>query len=167
MAVAGAIADAARGQIPVTWDMLSTSRKFGDALLRSAIDGVKEEILGEVGTPESEDDLPLSVIRYLGKLTALDLITPGIDAWRADSPTTVVTTGTNEQATYSDPVQGLLEVRKLLIEQTRKDWELVAPLINFRRIRSGPRPAINTLNDEFLTPSPQEFPRPYRVTERS
>jgi hypothetical protein len=166
MAVAGAIAEATRGQLPVTWDMLSTSRKFGDALLRRAIDGVKEEILGTVGTPESEDELPLSVIKYLGKLVALELITPGIDAWRSE-PTSLVTTGTSEQTTYSDPVDGLLKLRELLLKQTRTDWANVAPLINFRRIQGGPRPAMNTLNDEFLTPSPQEFPRPYRVTERS
>lgn len=166
MAVAGAIAEAARGQIPVTWDMLSTSRKFGDALLRSAIDGVKDEILGEVGTVESEEELPLAVIKYLGKITALKLIPPGIDMWRSE-PTSLVTTGTNEQTSYSDPVQGLLEVRKLLLAETRADWEIVGGLINFRRIKGGPRPLMNTIDDEFLTPSPQEFPRPYRVTERS
>lgn len=166
MAVAGAIAEHTRAQLPVTWDMLSTSRKFGDALLRQTIDGVKEEILGTVGTPESEEELPLSVIKYLGKMTALELITPGIDAWRSE-PVSLVTTGTNEQTSYSDPVDGLLKLRELLLKQTRTDWGLVQPLISFRRIHGGPRPAINTLNDEFLTPSPQEFPRPYRVTERS
>lgn len=166
MAVAGAIAEATRANLPVTWDMLSTSRKFGDALLRGKIDGVKEEILGSVGTPESEEELPLTVIKYMGKLVALELITPGIDMWRSE-PTSLVTTGTNEQTSYSDPVEGLLKLRELLLKQTRDEWTNVAPLINFRRIKGGPRPAISTLDEEFLTPSPQEFPRPYRVTERS
>lgn len=164
MAVAGAIADAARGQLPVTWDMLSKDRRFGDALLQRAIDTTKEKILG---TADSDEDLlPLIVIRYLGKLVALDLITPGIDSWR-DNPVTLVTTGTNEQTSYSDPVEALLRLRELLLKQTRDDWADVGPLINFRRLTGGPRPAINTLDEEFLTPSPQEFPRPYRVTERS
>jgi hypothetical protein len=164
MAVAGAIADAARGELPVTWDMLSKDRRFGDALLQRAIDTVKEKILGT--TAGNEEELPLIVIKYLGKLVALDLITPGIDSWR-DNPVSLVTTGTNEQTTYSDPVEGLLKLRELLLKATRDDWADVAPLINFRRLRGGPRPLINTLDDEFLTPSPQEFPRPYRVTERS
>jgi hypothetical protein len=48
------------------------------------------------------------------------------------------------------------------LEDTRREWALVKPLITFRRISSGPRPASNTIDDEFLTPSPQEFPRPYQ-----
>lgn len=167
MAVAGAIAEQARATLPVTWDMLSTSRKFGDGALRSVIDTVKEQVLGVVGDPADEDQLPLVVIRYLGKLVALELITPGIDHWRGDSPVSLVTTGTNEQTTYSDPVVGLTQLRKDLQAETRLMWGDVAPLISFRRLSGGPRPAINTMNDEFLTPSPQEFPRPYRVTERS
>lgn len=166
MAVEGAIADATRAVMPLTWDMLSQEPVFGDALLRSVIDTKKEEVLGAVGTPSAEDSLPLIVIRYLAKLVALELINPGMDAWRG-KPTTVVTTGTNEQETFSDPITGLQQLRKDLLEQTRTEWGLVSPLISFRRLSNGPRPAMDTINDEFLTPSPQEFPRPYKVTDRT
>jgi hypothetical protein len=166
MAVAGAIAEHTRAVLPVTWDMLSTSQKFGDASLRITIDTVKESLFGTVSDPEDEANLPLTVIRYVAKMVALELITPGIDAWR-DNPISLVTTGTNEQTTYSDPVAALQQLRKDLLAETRAAWGDVAPLIDFRRLSGGPRPLINTLNDEFLTPSPQEFPRPYRVTERT
>jgi hypothetical protein len=166
MAVEGAIADATRGVLPLSWDMLSSESMFGDALLRQTIDTKKEEVLGAVGSPAAEDSLPLIVIRYLAKLVALELINPAMDAWRG-KPTSLVATGTNEQETYSDPIVALQQLRKDLLEQTRNEWALVAPLISFRRLSSGPRPASNTIGDEFLTPSPQEFPRPYKVTDRT
>jgi hypothetical protein len=166
MPVVGAIADATRAVMPTTWDMLSEERGFGDGLLRQVIDTKKEEILGQKGTVEAEDALPLIVIRYVAKMAALELINPALDAWR-NKPISINTTGTSEIETYTDPTTALSALRKQLLEETRKEWGLVAPLIAYRRVSSGPRPASNTLNDEFLTPSPQEFPRPYRVTDRS
>jgi hypothetical protein len=166
MAVGGAIADATRAVLPLTWDMLSQEAAFGDALLRSVIDTKKEEVLGDPGNPAAEDTLPLIVIRYLAKLVALELINPGMDAWRG-KPVSVTTTGTSEVETFSDPIQALQQLRKDLLEQTRNEWGLVSPLISFRRLSNGPRPAMNTLNDDLLTPSPQEFPRPYKVTDRT
>lgn len=166
MAVAGVIAERVRGIIPVSWDALSKDARFGETLLRDTIDTKKEEVLGEVVTPANESLYPLLVINYVAKLVALELLTPAIDFWRSE-PVSLVTTGTNEQTTYSDPVVALEALRKSLLEQTRREWPLVKPLVTFSRISVAPRARINTLDDEFLTPSPQEFPRPYRVTERS
>jgi hypothetical protein len=166
MAVAGAIAERVQGIIPVSWDALSRDARFGEGLLRTTIDTKKEEIFGEVVTPVSESNYPLIVISYVAKLAALELINPAIDYWR-NEPVSLVTTGTNEQTSYTDPVAALEALRKSLLEQTRREWPLVKPLINFTRVSGAPRAMINTLDDEFLTPSPQEFPRPYRVTERS
>jgi hypothetical protein len=166
MPVAGAIAEAVRAVMPTTWDMLSKEGGFGDGTLRMVIDTKKEEVLGTRGTPQAEEALPLIVIRYIAKLCALELINPGLDAWR-NKPIAINTTGTSEIESYSDAREMLVELRKQLLEDTRREWALVKPLITFRRISSGPRPASSTIDDEFLTPSPQEFPRPYRVTDRS
>jgi hypothetical protein len=166
MAVAGAIADRVKGIIPVSWDALSRDTRFGEALLRTAIDTKKEEIFGTVVDPAIESTYPLIVINYVAKLAALDLLPAAIDLWRSE-PITVSATGTNENTTYSDPVIALQALRTNLLEETRREWPLVKPLVNYSPISAAARPAINTLNDEFLTPSPQEFARPYRVTERS
>jgi hypothetical protein len=167
MAVAGVIAERARGIIPVTWDALSRdTARFGETQLRIAVDSRKDEIFGAVVAPAAESAYPLMVISYVAKLVALDLLDPGIDYWR-NEPISVSATGTNENTTYTDPVVALEALRKSLLEQTRREWPLVKPLIPFTRVTNAPRARINTLDEEFLTPSPQEFPRPYRVTERS
>lgn len=166
MAVDGAIAERTRGILPVTWDMLSQDARYGESLLRTTIDTVKEEIFGVVTVPSLEATLPLIVIDYAAKRVALQLITPGIDAWR-DSPIVVTTTGTNENTTYSDPVEALRLLRENLLAETKLAWPMVQPLIDFRRVSGARVPVLNTIDDELLTPSPQEFGRPYRVTDRS
>lgn len=166
MSVEGAIAEHARAVLPVTWDMLSKDRRFGDALLRQTVDAVKESVFGVVSEPSSEGQLPLTVINWVAKKVALALITPGIDLWQR-TPLSVSATGTNENTTYSDPVVALRDLRRDLLEETRLGSAEVQPLINFRRVSGAPRPLMNTIDDELLTPSPQEFGRPYRVTDRS
>lgn len=166
MAVVGAIAERVKGIIPVSWDALSQDSRYGEALLRTVIDSKKEEVFGEVVTPTNETQYPLLVIEYVAKLSALELLTPAIDFWRAE-PVSVSATGTNENTTYSDPVVALQALRESLLAETRRLWPLVKGLISYTRVSTAPRAMSNTINDEFLTPSPQEFPRPYRVTERS
>lgn len=167
MAVQGIIAERAKDILPSTWDMLSKLPYFGDEALRRAVDAVKAMVFGEVVPPPSEVQYPVLVVDYVAKLVALDLITPGIDSWRAEGPISVSATGTNENTTYSDPVAALEALRKDLLDETRKMWPLVNPLITYSPISVGPRAISNTINEEFLTPSPQEFGRPYRVTDRS
>jgi hypothetical protein len=167
MAVDGAIAERVRGILPATWDMLSGLPTFGDSSLRLTIDTVKARTFGVVVTPTAEATYPVIVVDYVAKLAALELITPGIDAWRATAPVTVSATGTNEQTSYSDAVSALDGLREDLLAEIKKLWPIVAPLIDYRPINGGPRPASSTINEDFLTPSPLEFPRPYRVTDRT
>src|SRR4051812_7734572 len=103
MAVDGVIAERARAVLPVTWDALSRDSRFGDGLITTALNTVKERTLGSVITPTLEGTLPLIVIDYVAKLVALELITPGIDYWHREGPMTIATTGTNETETYVDP----------------------------------------------------------------
>lgn len=166
MAVTGAIADRVRGIMPVSFDMLTSSATFGDGAMRTLIDTVKTKVMGENLSPVAEATYSLIVIDYLAKLAALELINPAIDAWR-NEPVVVGATGTNEQVTYTDAVTALTALREDLLRQTKRDWATVGPLITYRPLNGGPRPLSNTINEDFLTPSPQEFPRPYRVTERT
>lgn len=166
MAVDGAIAERARGILPVTWDALSLASQFGDARLRTAVDSVKEAVFGVVVQPTAEAAYPLMVIDYVAKLVALELITPGIDYWMSE-PVTVSTTGTNETTSYTDRAAQLRLLREDLLKDTRRLWPEIAGLIAFRRTSSAPIPLVSTMDEPFVTPSPFEFPRPYRVTERS
>jgi hypothetical protein len=166
VAVEGAIAERTRGILPVTWDALSLAPQFGDVRLRTTIDTVKSQVFGTVVAPTAESVYPLTVIDYVAKLVALELITPGIDYWMSE-PITVSTTGTNETTSYTDRANSLRQLREDLLKETRLLWPTVQPLIGFTQISGAPLPRSSTMDEPFITPSPLEFPRPYRVTDRS
>ena len=163
--VQGVIAARTRAILPSTWDMLSRLPYFGDDSLQLAINTVKEYAFGEIVPPPAENQYSVLVVDYVAKLAALELITPGIDAWRAEGPVSVSATGTNENVVYSDPVVALEQLRDDLLEETRKLLPYVKPFLTALQLSVGPRAVLNTINDDFLTPSPQEFERPYRVTD--
>lgn len=167
MAVEGAIAERVRGILPVTWDALAEDRRYGDALLRTTIDTVKEIVFNQVVLPALEVNYPLIVIDYVAKLCAIELITPAIDFW-LDQPYQITQNGSgNEVTTSSEKADSLVRLRAELLRQTRELEPIVGPLIGYTRMRNQPRPRSSTINDEFLTPALQEFPRPFRVTDRS
>lgn len=166
MPVTGAIADRAKGIIPVTWDALSLDTRFGDARLQEALDLVKESVFGVVIAPAAESSYPLLVIDYAAKLAALELIPAGIDMW-ANEPISVSATGTNENTTYESRIQALLKLREQLLAETRNLAADVAALVGYRRPLSKSLPLNSAMNDPFLTPAPQEFPRPYQATQTS
>jgi hypothetical protein len=167
VAVEGAIADRVRGILPVTWDALIADRRYGDALLRNSIDTVKETVFGVVVLPQLEAAYPLIVIDYVAKLCAIELITPAIDYWM-DEPYQISQSGSgNEVTTSSEKADRLRQLREDLLRQTRALEPIVGPLIGFRRTALKSRPRSSTIDDPFLTPALQEFPRPYKVTDRS
>jgi hypothetical protein len=171
MPIAGVIAERTRGIFPITWDALSSDARYGDDLLQGSIDLVKEMMFGSVISPALEDTYPLRVIDYAAKMTALELVPAGVDYWMNLS-VQEVTTGTNESTAYVDRADKLLKLRDILLAETRAEAAEIEAIIGnstgFRptRLVSGP-PGLSSINDELLTPSPQEFPRPYAATGRS
>jgi hypothetical protein len=161
--VVGAIADAARRHLPLTWDALSQDARFGDVLLQGAVDLVKDRLFGTVIAPTAESSYPRRVIDYAGKLVAIELVEPGIDYWMNES-LTVTTTGTNETESWVDRAEKLREVGDRLAWQVRQDERAIMALLGLPVApRSLPRPAISTdPADVLLTPSPREFPAPFR-----
>lgn len=151
--------------LPVTWDALSRDTRYGDALLTDTIAYIKEMVFGKAVSTDEENTYPLLVITYAAKLAAIELCNPGIDFWM-NQPVSESATGTNENHTFIDRVSALQQLRRQLIEDTRSVAGEVANLLNFRRF-SPRRPLLNTIDDELLTPSPQEFPRPFVATDRS
>lgn len=163
MAITGVIAARTRAIIPITWDALLNDTRFGEALLRSTIDVVKERITGENIAYANEGTYALVVVDYLAKLSALELINPGIDFWMSQ-PISATTTGTAETIDYPARTTELRNLRISLLSEVRKIEPQVLPLIGYQRLSRAPRASINTQNDDFLTPSPQEFPRPFKTT---
>lgn len=165
MAIEGFIADRLQGTLPITWDALLNDPRFGEEFLQNVINLAKENVFGEVITAEEEEQHPLMVLDFAAKIAAIELITPAIDFWM-NQPISESATGVNENHTFIDRARTLEDLRRQLIADTRRLASEIAVLVGFRRF-SPRRALINTLDDEFLTPSPQEFPRPYIATDRS
>lgn len=163
MAVEGAIAERLRGLLPITWDALSLDARYGDALLQTVVNTAKEYVTGIVISPTAEVTYPLVVIDYIAKVAAIQLIPAGVDFWM-NQPTSVNTTGTAEVETFVDRADKLKQLKEDLLKETRLMAGDIAALVGYTRNLGRSVPVSNTINDPFLTPSPQEFPRPFTQT---
>lgn len=166
MPVPGAIAARTQGILPVTWDGLSRDSRYGDSFLQAIIDLAKESVFGTVSAPVIESTYSLVVVDYVAKVAAIELCTAGIDFWMSE-PIGIVATGTSENVQYTDRATQLKELQERLLKETRKIAGDIADLVGYTRPMRGRIPLSSTMNDEFLTPSPQEFPRPYVRSGRS
>lgn len=151
--------------MPVTWDALSKDKRYGETRLRQTIDYVKYSVLGRTVTPTAEAAQPFIVIDYIAKLACIELCTAGIDFWM-NEPVSESATGTNENHTFTDRAAVLERQRNALLAETRRMAPTVAEIVGYQAIVPR-RPLSSTIDDEFLTPSPQEFPRPFQVTSFS
>lgn len=168
MALSGAIADRLRGLIPITWDALSNDPRVGDAPLQSAIDVAKATVTGAVVNPTAEQNYAVVVVDYIAKVAAIEITPAGIDYWMNQS-IGFSSTGTNESLSYTDRARQLAEMRVVLVEETRTKQMEISKLIQYwvDNGRAVPQLSSATINPFHLTPSPEEFPRPYRQTQYS
>lgn len=168
MPVVGAIADRLKGLIPITWDALSNDPRAGDAPLQSAIDVAKASVTGNVVATNLEVNYPLVVIDYIAKVAAIELIPAGVDFWMNMSMA-ISSTGTNENISYVDRASRLDSLRaEFILERSKKEQE-IAKLIGYwvDNGRAVPQMSSATINPFHLTPSPEEFPRPFIQTPYS
>lgn len=164
MPVAGVIAEAARGVLPVTWDALSRdTQRFGDDLLADAVDAVMDQMLGTILAPEEQDALPLRAVRFMGKMVALEIIPAGIDFWM-NEPTSESAQGPNENHTWVDRAKQLESLADRLSIEKLRDMDAILALLGRKpALKTLPRMGISTSADDvLLTPSPREFPAPYK-----
>lgn len=163
MAVAGAIADAARRVLPVTWDALSRDDRFGDALLQQSIDVVKEDLFGQVVNVSAEDDYPLKVIRHAGLMVALDIIPSGVDMWMNELIEETAR-GTDETHSFADRARQLQELGKQIALRVKQDEDDILALLGRPNVRNIPRMGISTpADDVLLTPNPREWGIPFKA----
>jgi hypothetical protein len=166
MPLPGAIAERTRGLLPVTWDALEGDSRYGDELLATALDIAREAVLGKQPTADDEQLLPMIVVDYVAKVAAIEMIPAGIDYWMSQT-IAVVTTGTNESETYTDRAAMLRQLGQDLLAETRAKAADIAAIVNYHTPSGVSRPLLNTIDDVLLTPSPQEFPRPFTQTPLS
>ena len=143
MTLEGAIAERTRGILPVTWDALSKDDRYGDGLLQTAIDTAKAWVTDEVVPPDEEEDTyPVTVIDYIAKIAALEMIPPGIDFWM-NEPISETATGTDEVHTFTDRAETLRKLGEELLEGTRDKADEIAALLPAppqRTIKAVPLP---------------------------
>ncbi len=163
MAVDGVIAERTRGIIPVTWDALMGDSRYGEAPLQAAIDTAKEMVTGEVVSSGAEPSYSLFVIDFIARVGALNLIPAGIDFWMS-TPINTGTSGTVENVSFTDRAAALRQLGEDLARYVREHEDEVNTALGFVRAKSSSIPRINTLLDDFITPSHQEFGRPYTTT---
>lgn len=168
MPVTGAIADRAQAIIPITWDALSHDARVGDGPLQSAIDLAKQTTTGEIVPSTQEQNYPVIAVDYMAKLAAIEICRTAIDYWM-NQATSVSSTGTNENESYIDRADEISKLRDNLVLETREKYTEVAKIIGYwtDNGRAVPQLSTATINPFHLTPSPEEFPRPYRQTPYS
>lgn len=168
MALSGVIADRAKAIIPITWDALSKDGRVGDVPLQSAIDLAKETVTGVVVQPTQEETYPVVVVDYIAKIAVIEICSAGVDYWMNQS-VAFSAAGTNESLSYSDRARVLEDLRRSLLEETRMKMPEVQKMVGYWIDNGRAVPQMNTaeINQYHLTPSPEEFPRPFRQTQYS
>lgn len=163
--------------IPLTWDALrratiqSTGTQapaFGDTAIQEVVDDVLADLFGEDNMPDvaAQDALPRKVQRWIAKLVSIELLTAGLEIFR-EAPISKNTTGSAEVITWEPRQEEMRKLRTDLLVETRGDEAEMLALLNLTPARQKGVPLLNTIDDEFITPSHQEFPRPFARTNRS
>lgn len=168
MPLAGAIADRVKGLIPITCDALASDMRVGEPPLRRAIDLAKETVTGTVVTENLEQNYPLIVVDYIAKIAVIEIAPMARDFWMNQS-TSISSTGTNEIVTYVDRADAMDKLREALLLETRNKQMEISKMVGFYIDNGRAVPRLNSanINPFHLTPSPEEFPRPYRQTQYS
>jgi hypothetical protein len=168
MAIQGAVADRVRALIPITYDALEKDDRVGDSTLQSAIDLAKENTAGIVVANAQEELYPVVVVDYIAKLAVIEISNAAIDYWM-NQALAVSATGTNENLSYVDRAAYVGNLRAQYIQETREKYNQVAKIVGYYidNGESVPQLSSATINPFHLTPSPEEFPRPYRQTQYS
>lgn len=168
MPVVGPVADRVKGLIPITWDALERDPRVGDGPLQAAVNLAKQTVTGNVTPSSQEQNYPLIVIDYIAKIATIEIIPAGVDFWMNQSQS-ISSSGTNENLSYTDRANQLENRRNDLIQETRDKYTEVAKMIGYwsDNGRAVPQLSSANINPFHLTPSPEEFPRPYKQTQYS
>jgi hypothetical protein len=157
----GGIARRVKALMPVTYDALVESERFGEDGLQLHIDSVKAMLFG-TSVPANQEEIEYSdnVLWFAARIVALRLIPVAIDWW-SNQPQSLTTTGTNESVSYPNRVDSLLKLLDSLRRDTRfgrlvlqgGEWVVVF-------LTPGGSPKISHKQTNKITPDPWTFPAP-------
>lgn len=161
----GRIADTAQTEIPVIWDALKNDTRVGDTTLAARETYITNLIFGSDLTTTQQDALSVLVNEYAAKALAIELVDVSIDFWMVQSQVST-TRQPYEIENYGDFLEYLKAKKADLLLDLLKLEPLVAPEIPTVLIKqSGSAPLLSSIDDELLTPNPQDFERIYAEPE--
>lgn len=158
----GAIYQAAKSFLPITWERLEGSDHYGDKQLQNKVEIAKLSLLGVEIPVEDEGNLDIRVAAYIAKIAVISVIPAGKDYWAAMAVSKTAT-GTDESVSYPDRIAMLEQLHEQLVEEIADDRDDIAELIDLPNVRrSNSVPSVSDGTDEgFITPNPHTNFRDY------
>jgi hypothetical protein len=146
-----------------TWRLLMDSEHYGPGYIALAIETIKARVMMTSLPSSLESTLPIVVLSYLGKLTALQLMTAAADVWSFEAQSRSVGNDPVEITTYASREAMLRLKSDWLLAQASKEMPLALQLLPDARLPSNSAgPAIDEDAGQRVTPDPRTFPRqPY------
>jgi hypothetical protein len=148
MALGGAIFEGLRGD-----------SNYGDTFIGLAIEAVKHRVMSAPPDTASEGVLPVVLLSYLGKLSALELmgaVRTMVGEWLQSKSTGADPT---EIATYPDRVQILKDLQDRLLDEARNEQALAISMVDSPNLLSLDAPDIDEDDCLRVTHDPRHFPR--------
>lgn len=150
-----------------TFQMLVDSTNYGPGFISTAIEVVKARVSTVVISPSAEMLLPIVVLSYLGKLSALQLIPAAVDAWSTMPQSKSLGNDPVEIVTYASREAMLRLLQENLLRLAKVDEALALQLLpDARLLSTDSGPSIDEEAYAKVTTDPRGFPRydefPYR-----
>jgi len=151
----GAIYNAAKSFMPLTWSKLEESNHYGDKLLQGKVDVAKLGLLGYELSAEDEENLDIRVIDYLAKISVISVIPAGKDYW-ASMAQSKTAGSPDEIVSYPDRIEMLEQLHDQLTAEISKQRDIIGDLIDLPSIvRPNSIPEFSPGTDEgYITPNP-------------
>jgi hypothetical protein len=164
----GAIYRASRSILPITWDALERTDKYGDALLQERVEAVKLNLFGEAISVDDESTYDIRIVEFAAKLVAIQVIPAGVDYWGSQQQS-FVAQGTQETASYPDRIAALWKIYERLQIQIAQDRPIIDEILDVstlgRAITDVPDVS-GGIEEGFLTPVPSDNFGPYHFRHR-
>lgn len=161
------IALAARDELPETWNALLETPTFGEPALERRLQTLMYRVFGTVLDESEQEDLSPTLISYMGKRLALDIIIPGIDFWSKQALSH--SAGERESKAYKDRAEDLKALQKMLLADSSDlllEIEAELPVVP-RRLTDTARVLESGFSTVHVTADPFGFPPMYGQPEET
>lgn len=129
-----------RDTLPEEWEALVEAESFGEAALLRRYEHRLVKSLGTIVSGGEQEALDIEVVEYVGKMFAIDLITPAISLFSK----MVISQTAGERSTemYKDRTADLKELRKTLLAETSDLYLVIGDLLHRRTRRATDAPRV-------------------------